>query len=459
LALPGGFHPVFDPSASAEPPRPVLRLLAAGLLGVFDCLFLALSLASSLLGDAEPGRTVEPLIQAEAGALARMQAIVSRHEPDLAAWLDGPIREALAQLPRSAPETLIWLGETGQRERLQTALHGTASMELTQALEGLYLGSTPPEPSTLAELLAGTQGYFRQAALARSGDSQQARALEEAEGRSLWLLGAVAGLLGALTLAGIAILATAWLWLERVHPRHRFPPPSPGPFSALDVTLLFVGWLALYISLSLVVGALPLARRFVVSSLMLTYLGQALGGWLLLHLLLAPRRRASELFGSILRGAGRPGPGRCLLFALGGYAAALPLLYGAGVVVDLLGGPAPTSENPLIPLLLESGDLGSRIGILVTVAVLAPVFEELLFRGVILPALRERLGPWLAILLSGVLFAAIHLDLRALVPLATLGCLLGYVAHRGGSLVPAILVHALWNSQAFLQIEILRRLA
>jgi membrane protease YdiL (CAAX protease family) len=82
---------------------------------------------------------------------------------------------------------------------------------------------------------------------------------------------------------------------------------------------------------------------------------------------------------------------------------------------------------------------------LILAAVLAPVFEECLFRGILLPLLARRLGTGAAVLLSSVAFASIHFHLPSLVPLCVVavGFSLGYL--YAGSLWVPIVMHALFN--------------
>jgi uncharacterized protein len=88
--------------------------------------------------------------------------------------------------------------------------------------------------------------------------------------------------------------------------------------------------------------------------------------------------------------------------------------------------------------------------------VIAPVCEEFLFRGFIFGALRTWRGPWLAAVLTGILFGAVHAGSAPaadLVPLGVLGLLLCVLYERTGSLYPCIGLHALNNSIAFGALE------
>lgn len=80
------------------------------------------------------------------------------------------------------------------------------------------------------------------------------------------------------------------------------------------------------------------------------------------------------------------------------------------------------------------------------VVILAPLIEEMIFRGMLLSRLRRSFGPWPAILLSAAAFASIHLidpDAIFAVPgLFLVGVALGWFALRHGNLSLPIFVHA-----------------
>jgi membrane protease YdiL (CAAX protease family) len=89
------------------------------------------------------------------------------------------------------------------------------------------------------------------------------------------------------------------------------------------------------------------------------------------------------------------------------------------------------------------------VAILVTV--LAPICEEVFFRGFFFRTLRNWRGPWVAALLTGLVFGAVHAfgsPVGFLVPLAAFGFALCLLYWKTGSLLPCIAVHALNNSLA-----------
>jgi membrane protease YdiL (CAAX protease family) len=81
---------------------------------------------------------------------------------------------------------------------------------------------------------------------------------------------------------------------------------------------------------------------------------------------------------------------------------------------------------------------------------LAPLFEELLCRGFLLPVLARRQPLTLALLLSALAFGAMHLQPGGLPVLSTLGLVLGLAMRHTGSQRTPVLVHACWNGTLFL---------
>ncbi|HEY1736163.1 MAG TPA: type II CAAX endopeptidase family protein [Methylovirgula sp.] len=87
----------------------------------------------------------------------------------------------------------------------------------------------------------------------------------------------------------------------------------------------------------------------------------------------------------------------------------------------------------------------------VLAVILAPIAEELLFRGWIYTALRVRFGLWMALLTSSALFAFAHYEGTHLYALAVfpIGLALGVIRERTGSLKASIGYHAFNNLAAF----------
>lgn len=99
--------------------------------------------------------------------------------------------------------------------------------------------------------------------------------------------------------------------------------------------------------------------------------------------------------------------------------------------------------------LLTMPDLGSFLGILVAIAVLPAIFEEIAFRGVLMPRLAQATGSvHAAIWISAALFSAIHLQFFGFIPRMLIGAGLGYLVVHSGRLWPAMVAHFVNNGMA-----------
>ena len=79
------------------------------------------------------------------------------------------------------------------------------------------------------------------------------------------------------------------------------------------------------------------------------------------------------------------------------------------------------------------------------VALIQAIFEELTFRGFLLNGLRRRFKPGMAIFISAFLFAVFQMNVFQCVPHFALGAVLGFLTYRSGSVLPAIVLHFVYN--------------
>ncbi|MFH1436898.1 MAG: CPBP family intramembrane glutamic endopeptidase, partial [Pseudomonadota bacterium] len=87
-----------------------------------------------------------------------------------------------------------------------------------------------------------------------------------------------------------------------------------------------------------------------------------------------------------------------------------------------------------------------KIFVMLNLVAVAPIGEELLFRGVMMTWLRRRGRWWVALLVTTFLFAASHFSLpRTIFPIVFVGLVLGWLVLRTGSIFPAIAAHAAFN--------------
>ncbi|WP_162007930.1 CPBP family intramembrane glutamic endopeptidase [Heliorestis convoluta] len=83
--------------------------------------------------------------------------------------------------------------------------------------------------------------------------------------------------------------------------------------------------------------------------------------------------------------------------------------------------------------------------IALAIVVIAPVAEEIFFRGFLLPTLQIRWGTRWALHLTSFFFALLHLDPLRFLPLYGASYLIGRAALQQGSLMVAVLAHGVWN--------------
>lgn len=141
-----------------------------------------------------------------------------------------------------------------------------------------------------------------------------------------------------------------------------------------------------------------------------------------------------------------------LWWAIGGYYVSA-LLFNIADVVNQLVLPASLFEEESVVSKLINPENKDRVAMAIGSigpCITAPVFEEVLYRGFLLPALRCFLPMWAAIPASSVLFALHHLNPSSLLPLTVLGFIWAVLYTQSRNLIVTILIHCMWNSRVFL---------
>jgi membrane protease YdiL (CAAX protease family) len=208
------------------------------------------------------------------------------------------------------------------------------------------------------------------------------------------------------------------------------PPPPPAPTGRKSALAFFGVLLALYLP-----GAFAQAA--------LLPIGLA---WTEIFVFLLPALVATA--GSNLRavpylGLRAPRPS---LVLLGGAAGAAGYVF-AGSLVTLTQRLVPAGWlEAFDPARLFEGPRWHGWALAFVATVLAPVCEEITFRGYVQRTLALRRGPAAAILGAAFLFALLHLNPVLFPALLVLGAIFGWLAWRGGSLWPAVAAHAVNNA-------------
>lgn len=131
---------------------------------------------------------------------------------------------------------------------------------------------------------------------------------------------------------------------------------------------------------------------------------------------------------------------RALGYAGGGLVAIFVVLVLLNPFLDA------GEDQGLVPDHWDSSRAAPFIANFVVVAIVAPVVEELTYRGVGFAVFRDMLGVTPAIIAVGLAFGLAHGLLIALPVLSIFGMILAYVRDRTESIYPAMLLHATFNS-------------
>jgi membrane protease YdiL (CAAX protease family) len=138
----------------------------------------------------------------------------------------------------------------------------------------------------------------------------------------------------------------------------------------------------------------------------------------------------------------------------------VPVQLGAGLIVTLqaLAG-SETSDNPQGDMIAELANQHwlNYVAVFLVVTVVAPIAEEILFRGFLYRLLRKRLPVWAAVPVSALIFAVGH-GIPVLIPvLFYLGVVFALVVERTRSLGCSIALHAVHNAAAFVAMALALR--
>ena len=114
-----------------------------------------------------------------------------------------------------------------------------------------------------------------------------------------------------------------------------------------------------------------------------------------------------------------------------------------GIILNIVGHFAPDARQAVIRSFTPDTKLYAGI---LTMSVMAPVAEELVFRGLLMSKLRRYSNVWTAVILSSILFGLWHRNLGQLFPTFCMGIIFSWVYLRTGKLRHAMVVHSLSNT-------------
>jgi uncharacterized protein len=328
-----------------------------------------------------------------------------------------------------------------------------------QILRGLYSSPARIYPASEQVLFTELKGWYRDKALVKLYALQsrtqalvnlkeQIQTQAESQLKRLALIGSLP--LGMI-LIGLGVLGReVFLWRQNRLSQRSWN----APWELETTCLVLAGWITLYNFLGFSVSqsiqsltqGLPKDTAVALAAFASYGSGALLGILLINFLIWRPfKGRLQGLFNFDLRG---------VPIGFAAYFAAVPIVILAAAINEQLI-PQGGGGNPVLTIITGSENIEAKVLLFLTVGVLAPLFEETLFRGMLYPALASRMSPWLAIPLTSFIFAACHFSAAELIPLTLLGMVMTYTYHRTKNLVPSMVLHSLWNGGSFLALLVL----
>jgi len=129
------------------------------------------------------------------------------------------------------------------------------------------------------------------------------------------------------------------------------------------------------------------------------------------------------------------------------FFANLPFVLILALLAQQLLPNAPAPTHPLSDELGSGANPFTIAMMFFAATVMAPILEELSFRGLLFPALTKYMKPVVAMLLSGCLFGMVHPQGPVLwASLAAIGSMSAFLTYRTGSLIPSMVMHAVHNA-------------
>ncbi len=381
---------------------------------------------------------------------------------------EDSLRESLNEIPLeeiSDRNKLVLAALEPLRERRRALLGEVFPEDSLLEVKQVLLASKSELKSSLLELDgSGTKKndplLYQISCLAIGGGYEQCVDFEISRNRAFRLsLSQFVPLLSVLVGSGLLIRQLWMIFRKKAVP---WPPLSPLPLSLVDMLLLVAGGFVVLgevISPTLIA---PITEGFTKGlaspvneslKVFVGYISMTIPPLLILRYQIVGLGKIEKPIGGWLQWRFFP-LDRAFFKAIKGWLMVMPLVLLTGWLMNLFVGDQGGS-NPLLELVLRSRNpLALTLLVLITV-VLAPLFEELVFRGALLPVLANSYGSLLGVVVSGLVFALAHLSVGEFPPLFVLGVGLGLMRLSSGRLFPCVLMHSIWNGFTFTSLILL----
>jgi membrane protease YdiL (CAAX protease family) len=267
-------------------------------------------------------------------------------------------------------------------------------------------------------------------------------------------------LAGVLALVGLAVLAVQYLPVQKKHGDGVSPVGQIRPWSGTTpIFLLLVATVVLvflFVVTALAAGSQVFGMRGTYSILLIG-IGTQLA--VLTVVCILPRQinpefrfqcggQSDKAVGWGERLFGKWGVFPCLVVAVGVPGGMALVVREIGALLRRITGSSfgLDEAQQAVEELMKHRDDGLYLGLMtLSAVVLAPVLEELFFRGLVYPFLKSRTGAWVSICVTGFIFGAIHFNVAAFLPLMFFGAYLCVIYEKTRDIRIPIAVHALFN--------------
>jgi membrane protease YdiL (CAAX protease family) len=138
---------------------------------------------------------------------------------------------------------------------------------------------------------------------------------------------------------------------------------------------------------------------------------------------------------------------RAFLFAILGLVLTfLGMVLGTAALVEWNGGKLPdSSAQETVEAFEKSGSLAFRLMLGLMAVIIAPLTEELLFRGFLYGVIKSSTDRWFSAVFTALIFAIVHFHVGSAPQLFMLGLGLAVAYEQTGSLLVPVFMHAIFN--------------
>lgn len=130
--------------------------------------------------------------------------------------------------------------------------------------------------------------------------------------------------------------------------------------------------------------------------------------------------------------------------ALAAFNASIPFPESWQLALDM-----ENEINGVLNRFFESESVFIAIWLFIAIAVLAPIGEEFIFRGLFIRFFNDKWPPYLSITTSAFIFSLLHMQILGFIPRFLLGMLLGYFFYKTSGLIYSIWAHFVYNGISY----------